>query len=60
MQKYVLTIKIPFEAFDDIDAKKNCKTIVNNFLRNNKSDADIKLKRIYDSKPPENVNLNGL
>lgn len=48
--KYLLTIKIPFEAMDDIEARKK----VREYIQANAPDEDktIKLQENFTDKPP--------
>lgn len=52
--KYLLMIKIPIEAIDNLDARLQVREILK------KKDLDkeqVKLQRLYDNKPPEGVKL---
>ena len=58
MFDYLLTIRIPFKTQDDVDARREANSIIQN------SDIDIgvslieyKLQRLNPGKPPEKVEL---
>ena len=53
--KYHLTIRIPFEAYDDIDSRIFAKLFLKKI--NLEDDVVIKLQRVYDDKAPEKVKL---
>ena len=55
---YLMTIKIEFDAFDDIEARQISKSISSgengtaiNFA------SEIKLQKIFDDKPPKGIEL---
>lgn len=55
---YQLTIKVPLEAMDDLQAREIAKTIlydVGAHLLNEKTEK--KLQRVYKDRPPEKVIL---
>ena len=53
--KYLLTIKIPFEAMDDIQARKKARE----YIQANAQDEDktIKLQENFTDKPPRGIPL---
>jgi len=59
MAKYVYTIKIPFEALDDIDARKMIihTLALSNLSISNLINSEEKLQEIYPDKSPRKVEL---
>jgi hypothetical protein len=55
LSDYILIVKIPFKAIDDIDAKKlalkELLAIVNN------KEMTVKLQRVYSDRPPVGIVL---
>jgi len=53
-KKYMLNIKMPFEAIDDADARQ----IVKDYLEGKKDlQKDIKFQKLIQGKPPEGMSL---
>lgn len=54
--KYLLTIKIPFEALDDIEARKKAREYIQD---NSASDEGnlVKLQENFTDKPPRGIPL---
>ena len=53
--KYQLIIKIPFEAIDDIEARKEAMGMLCGM--NISEEENAKLQEIYDNKPPRGIAL---
>jgi hypothetical protein len=57
-KKYLLTIKLEFDAFDDVEArqlaKENLKYMVD-YL--DPKQEVVKLQNIFENKPPRNIEL---
>jgi hypothetical protein len=54
MKDYLLTIRVPFEAMDDPDARQKVKEEIKN--KNISLDgADIKLQEVFKDQPPRKV-----
>ena len=54
MNEYVLTIKVPIEAVDDIEARKIVTEKLGDKIF---SEAELKLQEIFSNKPPRKVEL---
>jgi hypothetical protein len=52
--KYQLIVKIPFEAIDDIEARKEATGMLQGMAA---SEENAKLQEIYDNKPPRGIAL---
>ena len=67
--KYLLTCEVPFEAIDDVDARKEAflrlRSIFGDFISWDELDlarfevgAGIRLRRIYEDQPPTSVTIS--
>lgn len=56
MAKYQLILKIPFEAMDDIEARKIAEGHLREIRHNDL--IEPKLQQVYEDKPPKGVFLN--
>jgi hypothetical protein len=54
MKNYLLTIRVPFEAMDDLEARQKTK-IENKIISLN--EADIKIQEVFKDQPPRKVSL---
>jgi hypothetical protein len=52
---YQLVIKVPFEAMDDVEARKKAKEIFNNRL--DPLECSFKLQEVYGDKVPRGIAL---
>jgi hypothetical protein len=58
MLEYLLTIRIPFKCEDDVDARKEVRTLLEDSTIVFKGDVpEYKLQRLNQGKPPEKVAL---
>jgi len=54
-KKYMLTLKIPIDALDDIDLRSKAKEIIEKVKLSENS--EVKLQEIYNSKPPRKIEI---
>lgn len=59
MSSYLITLKIHFEALDDLEARDKTTIILTNSIMDlvNSHKADIKLQRLITGNQPEKVNF---
>jgi hypothetical protein len=58
MFDYLLTIRIPFKCEDDVDARKEVRTLIEDSTIAFKGDIpEYKLQRLNTGKPPEKVEI---
>ena len=59
MFDYLLTIKISFKTQDDVDARREAKTMLENSTLAFKGEMppEIKLQRLNPGKPPDKVEI---
>ena len=55
--EYLLTIRIPFDAMDDIAARQEAKKILSDTQVTKESDNEIKLQNVFPDKPPRGIIL---
>ncbi len=58
--KFIMTVKVPVEAIDCIDARIQALQFVDehNLRKENRGNAKIKLQRIFDVQKPECVDFD--
>lgn len=54
--KYLLTLRLPFDAFDNLDARLTVRTLLDR-LSLSEDEWEHKLQRVYKDKEPEKVLL---
>ena len=54
-KKYHLVIKVPFEAIDDVEARKYSQLDLYSQIPLEK--AEFKLQEVYEDKPPRGISL---
>jgi len=54
--KYLLTIKVPFEAMDDIEARKKAREYIQDNGASNEDNV-VKLQENFTDKPPRGIPL---
>jgi len=57
--KYLLTIKIPFEAMDDVAARQKALEYMAD-VADIMPEAEEKLQELFDKKPPRNIPLKNI
>lgn len=55
MNDYMLIIKIPLKALDDIEAREKAKVIIQN--KNISDESDVKLQEVFKNQSPRKVVL---
>ena len=55
--KYLLTVKIPFEALDDLQARQFAADTIKDEIFVDLAKFEAKLQRLIEGKPPEKVPL---
>jgi len=55
MNDYMLIIKIPLKALDDIEVREKAKVIIQN--KNISDDTDVKLQEVFKNQSPRKVVL---
>ena len=58
-KKYLLTIKLEFDAFDDVEARFLAKDNFECWIKckGSKQEEVVKLQNIFENKPPRNIEL---
>ena len=56
-KKYLLTVRIEFDAFDDIDARKLAKVCIGTEFNYGGEKQEIKLQNIFIDKQPRTIGL---
>ena len=57
MFEYLLTIRVPFKTEDDVDARREAKTMLENSTLAFKDKPEIKLQRLNPGKPPDKIEI---
>jgi len=56
MSKYMLTVRLKFDAFDHLDARVRAKRMLEK-VKFSKDQREVKLQEVFDNKKPEKVEL---
>lgn len=56
MKKYLLTIRVPFEAMDDLEARQKVKAKIEN-KKISLEGTDIKIQEVFEDQPPRKISL---
>ena len=55
--KYMFTLRFPFAAIDDLDARLSARLLLKNMGLKEDGEEDKKLQRVFPDKSPEKVEL---
>jgi hypothetical protein len=55
--KYLFTLRFPFEAFDNLDARLSVRMLLEKLGLEGDKEVEKKLQKVFRDKAPEKVNL---
>jgi len=55
--KYLITVKIPIEAMDDLEARKITNDLKDHYILLRTKDNEVKLQEIVENAPPRGIRL---